>query len=257
MRITAVSFILLGAAAGAMAQQRPEAEGARELFYQALVEKDSPPPVRRASTAANLDAVHLGLRYNLVLVDANSGRAQPAAPDRMFRAGECFAIDFESNRAGFLYVLAKQSSGSWQMLVPSADPDTATESNAIAPGKKTRVPLRHCFEIENPPGVETLFVVLSREPRDSFELYENLKAPAEAPPAAAPAHRAPVAQVADASVTDGAVARMRERFGTRDIAIKRINQPLAAAEPAGSVYVVNSSRNPSSNIAAQIEVHHR
>jgi hypothetical protein len=267
MRVSAaVSFVLLGVAGSAPAQQHAEIEGARELFYKALVEKDSPPPVRRASTRstpAAAEAVHLGLRYNLVLVDANSGASQPAAPDRTFRAGECFAIDFETNRSGFLYVLAKQSSGAWQMLVPSADPDMATESNVIVPGKKVRVPLQHCFEIRNPPGVETLFVVLSREPRDSFELYENLKSPAaapspdSAPPADAPKRRAPATQVADASVTDGTISRMREQFGTRDIAIRKVNQPLEAAEPPGSVYVVNASVNPSSNIAAQIEVRHR
>ena len=50
---------------------------------------------------------------------------------------------------------------------------------------------------------------------------------------------------------------MRQEYGTRDIVIKKITQPQAAAEPAESVYVVNSSSNPASNLAAQIEVHHR
>jgi hypothetical protein len=201
--------------------------------------------------------MHLGLRYNLVLVDADSGKAQSAAPDRMFRAGECFAIELESNRAGFLYVLAKQSSGSWHPLVPSTESDMATESNVIVPGKRIRVPLQHCFEIQNPPGVETLFVVLSREPRDTFELYENIKTPGTTQTPGAPRRTAASVQVADARVTDGAVARMREQFGSRDIAIKKVSQPLGAAEPPESVYVVNSSSNPSSNLAAQIDVHHR
>jgi hypothetical protein len=135
---TGVSFIWLCAAVGAPAQQQPEPEGARELYYRAMVQKDPPPPVRRAAarsgggaaaiTPVSTEAMHLGLRYNLVLVDADSGRAQPAAPDRMFRAGECFAIELESNRAGFLYVLAKQSSGSWHPLIPSTESDMATES---------------------------------------------------------------------------------------------------------------------------------
>jgi len=267
---TAIWFILFCAAVVAPAQQQPEPEGARELFYKALVQKDPPPPVRRTAARSgggapaqapimpvSTEAMHLGLRYNLVLVDANSGRAQAVPADRMFRAGECFAIEFESNRAGFLYVLAKQSSGSWQALVPSTDPDMASESNVIVPGKRVQVPLQHCFEIQNPPGVETLFVVLSREPRDSFELHENMKAPGTDTAPDAPRRPSAAVQVADASITDGAVARMREQFGTRDIAIKRISQPLGAGEPAGSVYVVNSSDSPSANVAAQIEVRHR
>src|ERR1700722_11436718 len=234
-----LSYILLFAATGAPAQQQAEPEGARELYYREMVQKDPPPPVRRVATRsggasapltpASTEAMHLGLRYNLVLVDADSGKTQSAAPDRMFHAGECFAIELESNRAGFLYVLAKQSSGSWHPLVPSTDPDMATESNVIVPVKKIRVPLQHCFELENPPGVETLFVVLSREPRDSFELYENIKAPA-APAPDAPRRPAAAVQVADAGIADGAVARMREQFGTRDISIKRISQPLGSTE---------------------------
>jgi hypothetical protein len=82
-----------------------------------------------------------------------------------------------------------------------------------------------------------------------------MNAPGPAPNA--PRRPAAAVQVADAGVTDGAVARMREQFGTRDISIKRVSQPLAAAEPPESVYVVNSSSSPSSNVAAQIEVHHR
>jgi hypothetical protein len=264
---TVVSFILLCAAVGAQAQTRPEPEGARELYYRAMVQKDPPPPARSGATRSgggtsasitpvSAEAMHLGLRYNLVLVDADSGKAQSAAPDRMFRAGECFAIELESNRAGFLYVLAKQSSGTWHPLVPSTESDMATESNVIVPGKRIRVPLQHCFEIQNPPGVETLFVVLSREPRDTFELYENMRNPAAAPAPNAPRRTAAGVQVADASISNEAVARMREQFGARDIAIKRISQPLAAAEPPESVYVVNSSSSPSSNVAAQIDVHH-
>jgi hypothetical protein len=264
-RATAAIILLCGL--GQLpAQQKVESQGARELYYGAMVQKDSPPPIHRVSTssgsgtagavtAVSTAAVHLGLRYNLVQIDADSGKSQPVAPDRIFRTGECFALDIETNRAGFLYVLAKQSSGSWNPLLPSSDPEMAAESNTILPGKKVRIPLEHCFEIKNPPGVETLFVVLSREPRDSFDLYEKIKAP-EAP-RQAPQRSSASIQVADASIAEDAVARIRERFGTRDIAIRRVSQPLAAAEPAGSVYVVNSSVSPASNIATQIEVRHR
>jgi hypothetical protein len=190
----------------------------------------------------------LGLRYNLVLVDSNTGRTQPAAPDRLFHAGECFAINFQSNRAGFLYVLDKQSSGTWQPLVP-----LATESNEIVPGRTIRVPRRDCFEIKNPPGVETIFVVLSREPRDSSQLYESMKgtlAPTENP------KRPDGVMLASAGVPNSEVERMRERYGTRDISIKTVSRPLAPAEPPESVYVVNASSDALLNLAAQIEIHH-
>lgn len=277
MRIQAAAALVSIAAVGGMwAQPSQESGGARELFYQALVQKDAPPPIHRVSARSETgsgrekpstpgsapspaaDAPHLGLRYNLVLVDTVSGKAQDVGPDRLFRAGECFAVNFESNRAGFLYVLAKESSGSWHPLVPSTDPDMADESNVITPGQKVRVPLRHCFEIQNPPGLETLFVVLSREPRDSFQLYEGIKSLSPEPAApSVPRGNQPAVQMADAGIANAAVERMRQQFGTRDIAIKRISQPAGGDEPAGSVYVVNASASPSSNVAAQIEVRHR
>ena len=210
-----VGFTLLSAVAILTAQQQPKLEGARELFYNAMVQKDPPPPVRRTQprpsaggatiTPVSMAAVHLGLRYNLVLVDPDSGRTQAAAPDRMFRTGECFALDIESNRSGFLYVLAKQSSGRWHPLLPSKEEDMATENNTITAGTKVRIPLKHCFEIENPPGVETLFVVLSREPRDTFD-QENMKSPAT-PRELTPQRPAAPVEIADASIADSAVTR--------------------------------------------------
>jgi hypothetical protein len=273
MRISKLLLSLPVYAAVRLAAQQPAEQGARELYYAAMVKKDPPPPVHRAAVASGVArpaggamassiipvstaAMHLGLRYNLVLVDADTGRTQAASPDRIFRAGECFAIEVDSNRAGFLYVLARQSSGTWQPLLPSKDPEMATESNQVEPEIKVRVPLKHCFEVQDPPGVDTLFVVLSREPRDSFELYENMKGP-ETQPRPAQARPAASVQIADASIGDAAVMRMREQFGTRDIAIKKVSQPLTKTEPVGSVYVVSSSNNPASNVAATIEIRHR
>jgi hypothetical protein len=64
-------------------------------------------------------------------------------------------------------------------------------------------------------------------------------------------------QLADASLVDSAVARMRQEFGTRDIAIRKVAQPLSPSEPAGSVYVVNASDKPASSVVTEIEVRHR
>lgn len=269
-------IVVLGQALSA--QDTKTTSPARELFYSVLVKKD-PVPTRKIaakttkasasntgksdsapvpSASAEAGARHLGLRYNLVLVDQASGRAEQVDSDRVFHEGECFAIDFLSNRAGYLYVFAKQSSGSWQLFLPS--PQMASESNIIQPDKEIRVPARYCFEIHNPPGTETLFVALTRDPSDVGALYEQIKGGTAAPPPAAepsrPAQAAPV-QLADARLTNDAIERMRQQFGTRDIAIRKVNQPLSQDEPAGAVYVVNVSNTPTSSVVTQIEVRHR
>ena len=286
MRRGPVITLTLAVAAGCVIAQGPkEAEGARELYYTVVPKKEKLPPFRKASylggttrtsatsQATGVDAVpppavHFGFRYNVVLVDPNSGKSQTVDSNRVFRKGDCVAIDFETNWSAYLYVLAKQSSGDWQPLIPSRG--MSDESNILNPGEKIRAPKQYCFELGDPPGTETLFVVVSHDPKDVYDLNEGIKghaaprmpaaprepavdAPEEPAPSSAPA----LMQLADARLVNRQVAEMREQFQTRDIAIRRINQPLTAQEPAYSVYVVNVSGRPSYSVVAQIELRHR
>jgi hypothetical protein len=277
--IAVVAF--LSAVWGAAAQQsqpadsthKAAADGARELFYLAVARKDSLPPIPRTSLPAGKRAatgtassvpgdsspapapvVHLGLRYNLLLVsDANQGVAVDS--ERVFRKGDRLAIEVEANRSGYLYVLARQSSGSWQALLPS--PEMSGESNVIDPGRKIRVPASYYFEIQDPPGSEHLVLVFSRDPQDFYELYQGIKRQNAAPAPASQSSGAGGVQYADASLVNSAVARMRQQFGTRDIAIRKVAQPLSPFEAAGSVYVVNASDKPASSVVTELEVRHR
>jgi hypothetical protein len=127
----------------AAAQEPRHSQGARELYYLAFSKKDVLPPIRKSARPpqpAKSGAVHLGLRYNLVLVDVGSGKSNPVDSERVLHRGECVGIDVESNHSGYLYVLAKQSSGAWEPLLPH--PEMPNESNVVDPGKKLRAPSR-------------------------------------------------------------------------------------------------------------------
>jgi hypothetical protein len=256
-------------AAPVFAQNGKAAPGAREYFFLAVQKKDQLPPIRRVArsstpkaqaesgTGSTTGATHLGIRYNLVRVDAATGESHGVDADRVFRAGECFAVELASNRSGYLYVLAKQSSGDWMPLLPS--PEMKNESNVIDPGETVRIPRRHCFQITNPPGDEELFVVLSRNPSDIYNLHQDIERPA-APAAQKPARsefpNEPM-EVADARGVNTEIARLADRFATRDIVIVKVGEEAAQAEPAHAVYVVNGSSKPASDIVAHIMVHHR
>ncbi|MGB7762723.1 MAG: DUF4384 domain-containing protein [Bryobacteraceae bacterium] len=272
-----------------VAQQPPPAEGARELFFAGAAPKDDLPPVRKPAApakaaqatvppaaqpgraasgsavdrAAALRAMHLGLRYNLLLVRARGERGQPVAPERNFRKGDCVAIELEANRSGYLYVLSKQSGGDWVPLFPT--PELSDQSNRIDPGQVIRTPKGGCFEIDDPPGKETLFVVLSRDPRDIYELSDGIKGPGDRPqPSSGPT------QIASAGRINSAVDKVAEEFGTRDLPFKEVVKPAAqpapvhkaAAKPADkpelehAVYVVNGSTKPSSTLVTKIEILH-
>lgn len=276
---------LLAVGGGLMAQEPPphqKTEGTRDLFYFGATQKDTLPPIRKVSTAGRarstpaptlsagtetdrapvtpgeaMDAAsvaHLGFRYTVALVNQNTGKAEAVDPDRDFRKGECVRLEVESNHSGYLYVLSKQSSGGWLPLFPSSEmPD---ESNVADPGQKVRAPKDYCFEISDPPGTETLFVVLSRSPRDFFELYDAIKNPPSAAPANTTRSNSNPVQMADMRV-NSAVEKMAKTFGTRDLIIRKVTPVADRQDSDYSVYVVNGSDRPSSTVVKKVEIRHR
>ena len=196
---------------------------------------------------------HLGLRYNLLLVDSQSGQSEPVDSDRVFEPGECVQLEFEANRSGYLYVLDRGSSGTWKPLLPS--PDMPEESNIISSRARVRVPQDYCFKIEGPPGVDQLFVALSRNPSAVRDLDESIR------PSPAPATPPPVSQEATPPMTaelrlSHAVTNMEASMGSRDIKIAKIGRPKETGEPPGAVYVVNTSDVPSDQVITEIRIRH-
>jgi hypothetical protein len=265
-RFLAISISAIASVQAAPAQDQHAKDsptmGARELYFVTFGKKDSLPSMHRGNVqAASSPAPHLGLRYNLLLVNGDTGAAQQVSSTHIFRAGDCVALDVEANHSGYIYVLAKQSSGAWRPLLPSIDmPD---ETSVLDPGVRKRVPVNYCLEMKNPPGTETLFVVLSRSPSDISELYRGIRGVGnENPPArnnpTPPEKRsdAPL-QMADARLVNDSVEKIAHQFGTRDIAIRRVNQPVSSNEPRGSVYVVNSSSKPTATITTTVQISHR
>jgi hypothetical protein len=192
--------------------------------------------------------VNLGLRYTLLLVGKSGAGGQVTDPERNFHKGDCVAVNLESNRSGYLYVLAKESSGDWDPLFPAAG--TRQENNRIDPGQVVRVPPHSCFEIEDPPGAETLFVVLSRNLRDIDELAESIKNPG--------------------GKTNLAVDHVAQQFGTRELSYRAVVNTEPAAPPASAaptaaprktpehaVYVVTGSDKPASTLVTRVEIRHQ
>jgi hypothetical protein len=245
-----------------LAQDQPPqpASGARELFYSGTAPKDTlPPPAAKPAApakstkavvpAASTGALNLGLRYTLLLVGKSGAGGQATDPERNFHKGDCVAVNLESNRSGYLYVLAKESSGDWSPLFPEAGEQQ--ENNRIDPGQAVRVPKHSCFEIEDPPGTENLFVVLSRNLRDIDELAESIKNPG--------------------GKTNLAVDHVAQQFGTRELSYRAVvntepvNTPPASTAPKAApkkapehaVYVVTGADKPASTLVTRVEIRHQ
>ena len=268
MRTLLYMVTILSAAAMAQPARQPE-PGARELFFAGAAPKDDLPPVHQAAAkpaaaatpnpAAALRTIHLGIRYNVLLVKSHGDRGVPVAADGSFHKGDCVAVELAANRSGYLYVLSKQSSGDWIPLFPT--PELADQSNRIDPGQVVRTPKRDCFEIDDPPGTETLFIVLSRDPRDIFELSDSIQGrPGDKPqPAGA-------TEMASAGKINSAVNQMAVEYGTRDLPFRQVVRPGALAAPPhksadkaeleNAVYVVNGSGKPAATLVTKLEIRH-
>ena len=127
-----------------------------------------PPTPSPASTAKELfdagesgAAVNAGLKYR-VIQELAPGDLRDADPDTTFRAGDRVKFAFESNVDGFLYVVAQGSSGRWDVLFPT--PEMNGGSNRVSRSQEYEVPGDGWFAFDNNPGVEQIFVIVSKEP---------------------------------------------------------------------------------------------
>jgi len=98
-----------------------------------------------------------GIRYSLVMMTANGPR--DASDDEVFHAGDCVQLKVESNKSGYLYVLHHGPDGNWQPLMPS--PKMPDEDNRIRAFRTMQIPVKYCFQFDNKPGIETLFVAVA------------------------------------------------------------------------------------------------
>jgi hypothetical protein len=254
MRNPMIWVLVAAACAQAQPPQQPNDTGARQLYYFAVTKKDPLPPIRKEAPAAPANGVvHLGFRYTVVLVNPDTNRSQSVDPDRIFRKGECFALQVEANRSGYLYVLARQSSGSWKAMLPA--PEMSTESNILDPGRKIRVPADFCFEVSDPPGSEVLTVILSRDPHDIYQLNQGIHN--SDAPSSEPRRQPAMMELASARLVNSEVERMARQYGTRDLLFHKIEKPQDPEEPPFSVYVVNSSDKPAAMVMTKVTIRHQ
>jgi hypothetical protein len=208
----------------------------------------SEPPGRGVQLALQREEIpigpNLGLRYNLILI--SGVKSEPADSDRIFQPGECIALEFEANDSGYIYVLEKGSSGAWIPLLPSAQmPD---ESNVLKARTPLRVPEKYCFQISGPPGEERVFVALSRNPEDLYDLNRSIRKNAD---------EAEGSSLLAQSRLSDEVNLLESGLRDRDLKIKKIEKPANSSEPAHSVYVVNASASSSNRVVAEIRIQHR
>lgn len=213
---------------------------ARDLYLERIaddgIDPSSPPPNKPQSLSANRDlkrsgapavgVQYLGVRYNILLFNSSGRPPQPVDPRRVFKTGDCIALELQSNRAVYLYVLSEGASGMWAPLVPSV---LAPEESNVLPNARIRAPTGDCIEFTDPPGTERLFLILSRDIADVRNLLDVFRL----------SSLASGKQPGESGAANGdAIATLRNHLGSRDMRLKKIDKPEIPDEQPFTTYAV-------------------
>lgn len=207
----------------------------------------------------SLKTQQLGLRYSLLLRGAD-GSYTETSPDTTFHSGDQLRLSIMSNEPGYLYVIQQGSSGNWSPIFPI--PNAGANSNRVEPGTPSQVPGgTGSFKFDPHPGMEKLFVVLSREPISDLDAaLQRLKNPSTNPSSEA-APRQPKGQILEASnhIPDDLV----QRLASRDLVLvteqKVEDAPKASSSGEKAVYVVakQDSQSPAHEVVTRITLNHQ
>ncbi len=224
-------------------QQRPSnpvvASKAQQIerIQQAL--RDAATTALNSNGASLKPAANLGVRYNVLKVNMETGMRTEVAPDSVFHEKDCVAVRIQPNRGGFLYVFNEGSSGGFRPLIPSDE--AADDSNIVKAYNLMDVPQNYCFEMDEKPGTETLFLVVTDKPEDVMKLNDTIRKKSDG--------GTMVAQTEMKPFTSG--------LQGRDLKITRVGaKPTSAGEAPYSTYLVNASATTADRLVLEIKLKH-
>jgi Domain of unknown function (DUF4384) len=113
---------------------------------------------RLVSTASH----RLGLRCSLLLRGLDN-RYIEVPSNSVFHSGDHIRLSLLANEPGYIYVIQQGSTDTWSPVFPP--PGSPPDANKIAAGQIQMVPGgTRAFAFDKSPGVEKLYVILSRAP---------------------------------------------------------------------------------------------
>jgi len=247
------------------AARKPSQPASSTQANQPEVAKRRPVPQNAEAhfqTVAQKASLPLGVRYS-ILKKSDAGLAE-VKPDAVFHSGDRIRISVMGNQKGYLYVIARGSSGVWTPLFPH--PDSSERQNEIVPGRKYQVPggPGEYFLFDQQAGGEKVFILLSKTPvTDLDALILSLK-PGSRPAALAPPEAQPTQLEARNRLNDGLVDHLRNEVQARDLVFTRTDTGPDEAEAAGApeekaVYVVNqnSAGKADSRVVVDLTLSHK
>ena len=102
------------------------------------------------------DPVKISVRTALELT--RDGEKTTVAPDHEFKSGDRVKLRYTTSADGYVYWLAKMSSGKYSVMFPT---DKTGMDNLIKKNEEHTVPVKGSFRFDDTPGTESLLMVFS------------------------------------------------------------------------------------------------
>lgn len=188
---------------------------------------------------------------------SGSGAMVSVDPGALFRVGDGLRLRIEVCNEGYLYVINRNTSGTWEPILAAGGP--ADHSNHVLPGKWYTIPDdSHIMTVEAPAGEDKLFVVLAHQPiTDLQTLTETLNrqnpsnrgGSTNAPPAGAD----PI--IAQNFVRDDFVDKMHELYG-RDLVVEKTSDAETKGDQSGWFAATRDDAGPDSRVILDLQIRH-
>ena len=198
----------------------------------------------------------LALRYAILKVNGIDTVEVP--PSTRFKSGDRIQLQVRTNSVCYLYIVTQGSSGAWQVIFPSRSANQG--SNRVKAGDEKLT----AFRFDSKPGVEKLFVVLTRVPEPDLDraIYKLAVESGGDEPKAAPAKpkgeaadQGPLLMAGNLTVSDPLVSRLRTSY-TRDLVLEEVEAPAASATQERAVYVATKASSSQARVVADIKLVH-
>ncbi|MCX6612679.1 MAG: DUF4384 domain-containing protein [Acidobacteria bacterium] len=179
-------------------------------------------PVRLAADTVSQGG-GLAMRWTITQLMPD-GNKKEVPTTQAFKSGDRINVRVEVNEFGYLYILARGSSGKWSPLFPS--PQISGGDNRVGPNQAYTIPAGFVFKFDDQPGEERIFIVFSRKPEPDFDglIYkvapERNQVPAASP--SAPIRPAPgIILASNSNFGDPFVDRVRTMYA-RDLIVEKV-----------------------------------
>jgi hypothetical protein len=218
----------------------------------------APPEGRSDIIRAAYSGVPLGLRYTVL--KRSGDRSIEVSPGMVFHSGDKIQLAVEVSDSGYLYIVTQGSSGTWEVLFPSAKIEHG--DNRVESRRRYVVPQGYVFSFVGQPGVEKLFVIFSRQPESEidrliYSLGGGGKGAPAAEPARPPASSAPTMLASAAPIGNELIGQFRQLY-SRDLIIEKAEDEPTSEKPEDKgVYVVNPKGASDSRVVADIHLTHQ